>query len=116
MIKYRLHEVAKDLGLQSKDLMDFLAPRMELDKKHMTVLDEPTMNLVYDHFTRLYAVESYELSLPTSGSAAVGSAPSGASAPAAPNIDATRMPSELTANAVRNISAMAAKPSAVADW
>ncbi len=77
MIKHRLFEVAKDLGLQSKDLMDFLAPRMELDKKHMTVLDEPTMNLIYDHFTSLYAVEGY--TLPTGG----GNAPA-ATAGAAP--------------------------------
>ena len=79
MIKHRLFEVAKDLGLQSKDLMDFLAPRMELDKKHMTVLDEPTMNLIYDHFTSLYAVEGY--TLPTGG----GNAPAAnAGAPSAP--------------------------------
>ncbi|SDM86125.1 translation initiation factor IF-2 [Acetanaerobacterium elongatum] len=76
MIKHKLFEVAKDLGLQSKDLMDFLAPRMELDKKHMTLLDEPTMNLIYDHFTKLYAVEGYELPLP-SGAAPAGNPQAG---------------------------------------
>ncbi len=65
MIKHRLFEVAKDMGLQSKDLMDFLAPKMELDKKHMTLLDERAMNMIYDHFTKAHAVKEFEL--PTAG-------------------------------------------------
>ncbi len=65
MIKYRLFEVAKDMGLTSKDLMDFLAPKMELDKKHMTILDERAMNMVFDHFTKAHAVSELNLPVPT---------------------------------------------------
>ncbi len=65
MIKYRLFEVAKDMGLTSKDLMDFLAPKMELDKKHMTVLDERAMNMVFDHFTKKHAVNEFNLPVPS---------------------------------------------------
>lgn len=61
MIKYRLFEVAKDMGLTSKDLMDFLATRMELDKKHNTLLDEKAMNMVFDHFTATHAVKEFTL-------------------------------------------------------
>lgn len=65
MIKYRLFEVAKDMGLTSKDLMDFLAPKMELDKKHMTVLDERAMNMVFDHFTKAHSVSELNLPVPS---------------------------------------------------
>ncbi len=65
MIKYRLFEVAKDMGLTSKDLMDFLAPKMELDKKHMTILDERAMNMVFDHFTKAHAVSELNLPVPS---------------------------------------------------
>ncbi|MFA9380820.1 MAG: translation initiation factor IF-2 [Acetanaerobacterium sp.] len=65
MIKHRLYEVAKDMGLTSKDLMDFLASKMELDKKHMTLLDERAMNMVYDHFTKINAVEEISLPMPS---------------------------------------------------
>lgn len=70
MIKYRVHEVAKDMGLQSKELMDFLSPIMELPKKHMTTLDEQTMNLIYDHFTKKYENKGFRL--PTEQGLAAG--------------------------------------------
>lgn len=65
MIKHRLYEVAKDMGLTSKDLMDFLAPKMDLDKKHMTLLDEQAMNMVFDHFTKTHAVSEFNLPVPS---------------------------------------------------
>lgn len=69
MIKHRLYEVAKDMGLTSKDLMDFLAPKMELDKKHMTLLDERAMNMVYDYFTQKHAVSQFDLPVPSQDNA-----------------------------------------------
>ena len=37
--KYRVHEVARDLGVQSKEVLDLLASAMPGDRKSQTVLD-----------------------------------------------------------------------------
>ena len=41
MIKYRVREVAKDLGLTNKDVIDTLAKYFPEPKKYMTALEEP---------------------------------------------------------------------------
>ena len=38
--KYRLHEVAKDLGVASKEVVDLLAERIPGERKSMTALNE----------------------------------------------------------------------------
>ena len=45
MVKYRVHEVAKDLGVPSKDVIDLLAKHFKDPKKHMTALTEEELNL-----------------------------------------------------------------------
>ena len=38
MIKYRVHEVAKDLGIASKEVISLLKEHLGEEKKHMTAL------------------------------------------------------------------------------
>ena len=59
--KYRVHEVAKDMGVSSNDVLDVLRKYFHKDDyKHMTVLEEREINLVLSHFTKLKQVESLD--------------------------------------------------------
>lgn len=60
IIKYRVHEVAKDLGVPSKDIIDFLAKYYEEPRKHMTALSEEELNLIFEHYTKEKAVENFD--------------------------------------------------------
>ena len=60
VIKYRLHEVAKDLNLQNKDVIDLLAKYSSTPKKHMTALTDEELNIVFDYFTQQNQVESFD--------------------------------------------------------
>ncbi|MDF2567256.1 MAG: hypothetical protein K0R90_712 [Oscillospiraceae bacterium] len=51
-IKYRLHEVSKDLNVPSKDIIDLLSKHFDTPKKHMTALTQEELNVVFDHFTK----------------------------------------------------------------
>ena len=60
MIKYKVHEVAKDLGLQSKAVSDVVNEYCKTVKKSMTTLEEEELNVVFDYFTQKNAVESLD--------------------------------------------------------
>lgn len=60
MVKYRVHEVAKDLGVPSKDVIDLLAKHFKEPKKHMTALTEEELNIVFEHFTKKTQVQSFD--------------------------------------------------------
>lgn len=60
MIKYKVHEVAKDLGVQSKAVTDVVEKYCGNIKKAMTALEEEELNVVFDYFTQNNAVESFE--------------------------------------------------------
>ncbi len=59
MIKYKVHEVAKDLGVQSKAVSDVVEKYCNSTKKSMTALEESELNVVFDYFTQQNAVESF---------------------------------------------------------
>ena len=49
--KYRVHEVAKDFGLPSKDIVDLLAKYFpDSPKKHMTALETQELSVIFEHF------------------------------------------------------------------
>ena len=48
MIKYRVHEVAKDLNVPNKDVIDLLQKHFGEVKKHMTALTEAELDVVFD--------------------------------------------------------------------
>ncbi len=52
MIKYRVHEVAKDFKLKSsKKIMEILEKYAEKPKNHMQALTETELNIIFDFFT-----------------------------------------------------------------
>ncbi len=60
MVKYRVHEVAKDLNVPSKDVIDLLAKHFKEPKKHMTALTEEELNIVFEHFTKKTQVQNFD--------------------------------------------------------
>ena len=60
LVKYRVHEVAKDLGIPSKDIIDLLGKHFEEPKKHMTALTEPELNLIFETYTQKHQVDSFD--------------------------------------------------------
>lgn len=61
MIKYRAHEVAKDFGKQSKEILDILHQHTDSGKKAMTALDEDELNVIFDVITSTDgAVDSFD--------------------------------------------------------
>ncbi|MBQ2792176.1 MAG: translation initiation factor IF-2 [Oscillospiraceae bacterium] len=60
MIKYRVHEVAKDLNVPSKDVIELLGKHFDTPKKHMTALTEEELNVVFEHFTQKAQVENFD--------------------------------------------------------
>jgi len=60
MIKYRVHEVAKDLNLQNKDVIDTLEQYTGETKKHMTALTEGELDVVFETFTQKNSMENMD--------------------------------------------------------
>ena len=58
-MKYKVHEVAKDLGVQSKKVSDVVEKYCGTVKKSMTALEEDELNLVFDYFTQQNSVENF---------------------------------------------------------
>lgn len=60
MIKYRVHEVAKDLNIPNKDVIDMLQKYCNETKKHMTALTEDELDLVFESFTQKHSAENLD--------------------------------------------------------
>jgi translation initiation factor IF-2 len=60
MIKYRVHEVAKDLNVPSKEIIELLQKHFGEVKKHMTALTEPELDVVFEHFTQANQVPNFD--------------------------------------------------------
>ena len=60
MIKYRVHEVAKDLDVANKEVLDILGKYVKEPKKHMTALEENELDIVFDKFTQDHAVQNFD--------------------------------------------------------
>ncbi len=52
MIKYKVSEVAKDLKLQPKDVIDMLKEHTDRAIKNTTVLEEKELNAIFEKFTK----------------------------------------------------------------
>ena len=59
MIKYRVHEVAKDFGVTSKDVISLLKEHLNVEKKHMTALDEEELNFIFEYYTQKNQVANF---------------------------------------------------------
>lgn len=60
IIKYRVHEVAKDFNVPSKEVIEIIKAATGAEKKHMTALNEGELNVVFEHFSRAKQVESLD--------------------------------------------------------
>ena len=61
MDKYRVHEVAKDLEIPSKDVIELLDKKFpETPKKHMTALSDAELNTVFETYTQKNQVEIFD--------------------------------------------------------
>ena len=60
MIKYRVHEVAKDLNVPNKQVLDALQKYCGEPKKHMTALTEQELDVVFETFTQSHASGSFD--------------------------------------------------------
>jgi len=60
MIKYRINEVAKDLNVPNKDIVNLIAEKFGVTKKPMTALEEDELNVIFDTFTTEHQVENFD--------------------------------------------------------
>ena len=60
MIKYRVHDVAKDLDVPNKEVLDILGKYVKEPKKHMTALEENELDIVFDRFTQDHAAQNFD--------------------------------------------------------
>ncbi|MCM1543843.1 MAG: translation initiation factor IF-2 [Ruminococcus sp.] len=58
--KYKVHEVAKDFGLGSKDIIELLNNHMPKERKHSTVLEENELDLVFESLTKAHEVADFD--------------------------------------------------------
>ena len=60
MIKYRVHEVAKDFGLPTKSVTQILTDYIAPPKNHMQVLETNELDVIFEYITQHNQVESLE--------------------------------------------------------
>lgn len=60
MIKYRVHELAKDLGIPNKEIIELIKEYFGVEKKHMTALTEEELSLVLEHYTQKTEVQNFD--------------------------------------------------------
>ncbi len=60
MIKYRVHEVAKDFDVPSKDIVTLLSKYFDDAKKSQTALEEHELDIIFDYMTQNNQVESFD--------------------------------------------------------
>lgn len=60
VIKYRVHEVAKNLGVPGKEIIALIKEHFGVEKKHLTSLNEDELSLVFEYFTQKNQVESFD--------------------------------------------------------
>ncbi|MBE6789061.1 MAG: translation initiation factor IF-2 [Ruminococcaceae bacterium] len=60
IVKYKLSDLAKDLNIDSKEIIALLAQHSDDAKKTGSTLNEEELNIVFEHFTTLYAVKTLD--------------------------------------------------------
>ena len=60
MIKYRVHEVAKDFGVASKVISQILTDYIAPPKNHMQVLENHELDVIFEYMTQHNQVTSLE--------------------------------------------------------
>lgn len=60
MIKYKVRDVAKDLGVSVKEISDILEKNCGVTKKAMATLEESELNIVFDAVTQKNNVVNFD--------------------------------------------------------
>ncbi|MBR1811039.1 MAG: translation initiation factor IF-2 [Clostridia bacterium] len=60
VVKYKVHEAAKDFGKKSNDLIDLLGKYFDEPKKYQTVLTGAELDVIFDTLTQQSAVENFD--------------------------------------------------------
>ena len=60
LVKYRVHEVAKDFKRPTKEITDILTKYASAPKNHMQVLEDPELSVIFDYLTQHNQVKSIE--------------------------------------------------------
>ncbi|MBQ6021805.1 MAG: translation initiation factor IF-2 [Clostridia bacterium] len=109
VIKYKIHELAKDFNLKSKKIIDMLTPYSETEKKSQTSLTADELDIVFDQLTKEYSVENFDKFFAMEKPAAPETP-----APAEEPAPAEKAPEEKAAQPEKkeNAPASAAKPDA----
>ncbi len=58
--KYRVHEVAKDLNVPTKEVVDLLSKNYEGERKSMTALNEEEVSVILNHYTNETQVKNFD--------------------------------------------------------
>ena len=58
--KYRVHEVAKDFGKNSKEIADIMTQYFTAPKNHMQVLEDHELAVIFEYLTQHNQVDSIE--------------------------------------------------------
>ena len=91
LIKYRVHEVAKDFNMTSKEITQILTDYATTPKNHMQVLEDDELNDIFEYLTQhhqaasleeLYKVPDQPKAKPQASPAAQTDAPKSEAAPA----------------------------------
>ena len=85
MIKYRIHEVAKDFDVTSKEISNILTEYIAPPKNHMQVLENNELDVIFEYLTQHNQAESLEEIFKTPVKAAPAKAPAAAATPAKPD-------------------------------
>lgn len=60
MLKYRVHDVAKDLNVPNKDVIDTLEKYTGKTNKYMTALEEDELDVVFESFTQKNSTDNLD--------------------------------------------------------
>ena len=60
VLKYKVNEVAKDLNINSNEVIELLSKYSDKPKKAQTVLTAEELNFVFDYFTQKNQVDTFD--------------------------------------------------------
>ena len=58
--KYRVHEVAKDFGINSKKILEILEKYTDEPRKHMTALEDKELDVIFETITQENQVQNFD--------------------------------------------------------
>ena len=60
VVKYKVHELAKDFDMKSNAVIDLLKQFDETPKKSQTSLTSDELDIIFDRFTTEHSVENFD--------------------------------------------------------